>query len=64
MEQKSKLICNICQVPLEPMEASFKYLNRSFKHVVDRCPSCGQVYLPEDLVEDKMKQVEESLEEK
>jgi hypothetical protein len=46
------------------MEASFKYLNRSFKHPVDRCPSCGQIFIPEELAKGKMKQVEEALEEK
>lgn len=64
METKSKLMCNRCQVALEPIEASFSYLDRSFKHTVHRCPSCGQVYIPEDMATSKMKQVEEALEEK
>jgi hypothetical protein len=64
MEEKSKLICSRCQVALEPAEASFSYLGRSFKHMVNRCPSCGQVYIEEEMAQGKMKQVEEALEEK
>lgn len=64
MEKKSTLLCNKCNVPLKPAKATFKYLNRSFEHEVLRCPECGQIYLPEDLVREKMKKVETSLEEK
>ena len=46
------------------MEANFAYLERKFRHKVQRCPSCGQVYLPEELVKGRMRQVETSLEEK
>lgn len=58
------LTCTKCQVTLKPAKATFKYLKRSFEHEVLRCPECGQVYLPEELVKGKMKKVEISLEEK
>lgn len=64
MDTKSKLICNKCNVPLETMGATFKYLKRSFKHEVLRCPQCGQIYLPEELIKGKMADVEKALEEK
>ncbi|MEA4923080.1 MAG: hypothetical protein VB031_06885 [Eubacteriaceae bacterium] len=64
MDTKSKLICNKCNVPLVEMDATFKYLKRSFKHKVLRCPQCGQIYLPEELIKTKMADVERALEEK
>ena len=64
MAEKPTLVCNKCQVGLTPSAATFKYLKRSFQHEVLRCPECGQVYLPEELVTGKMKEVEISLEEK
>jgi uncharacterized Zn finger protein len=53
-----------CDVRLEPMEAHFTYLKRSFRHVVLRCPECGLVYISEDVAEGRMKQVETALEDK
>lgn len=64
MESNKNLICSKCKVPLEEREVSFTYLERSFRHKVQRCPSCGQVYLPEELVRGRMRQVENALEEK
>lgn len=64
MEKDKTLICNKCKVTLIEKETSFSYLDRSFRHKVQRCPSCGQVYLPEELVKGRMRQVENVLEEK
>lgn len=64
MEKKSTLICDACQVELEEMEAQFTYLDKFFHHKALRCPACGQVYLPETLVLDKMQVVEKQMEEK
>ncbi len=64
MEKNEKKICSQCDVALTPMKATFRYLKRSFEHEVLRCPSCGQVYIPEDLAKGRMAQVEASLEEK
>ncbi|MGI6721370.1 MAG: DVU_1557 family redox protein [Anaerovoracaceae bacterium] len=64
MEKKPTLICNKCQVPLEEIEAHFKYLDRQFRHPVMRCPRCGQVYIPEDLAKGRMAEVEKILEDK
>lgn len=64
MDTKSKLMCSKCNVPMEEKELTFKYLNRSFRHKVPRCPKCGQVYLPEELVKGRMAEVEKSLEDK
>lgn len=64
MEKDKTLSCSKCKVALEEKEALFSYLERSFRHKVQRCPSCGQVYLPEELVKGRMRQVENVLEEK
>ncbi len=59
-----KLICDKCNVELEMIEVSFDYLSRGFRHKVPRCPNCGQVSLPEELVEGKMADVESMIEDK
>ncbi|MDD6764205.1 MAG: hypothetical protein PUE50_01890 [Firmicutes bacterium] len=64
MEKKSTLICNKCGVPLEPIKVNFSYLGKQFEHEVDRCPECGQVYIPEELAKGRMAEVEKILEDK
>ncbi|MEG0156688.1 MAG: hypothetical protein RR626_01875 [Anaerovoracaceae bacterium] len=64
MDTKQKLRCNRCQVDLVPIEVLFRYLDREFRHPVLRCPSCGQVYIPETLAKGRMAEVEAALEEK
>lgn len=64
MEEKQTLICDKCQVELAISEVKFSYLDRSFRHKVHRCPQCGQVFIPEELVAGRMSQVEIQLEEK
>lgn len=64
MDEKSKLICDKCQVEMEKIDAQFRYISKSFRHKVLRCPQCGQVYLPEDLVTGRMAEVEKKLEDK
>ncbi len=61
---EEKLICDKCKVEMEPIDVQFKYLSRVFRHKVPRCPQCGQVSLPEELVTGKMSDVEAMIEEK
>lgn len=61
---ENELMCDRCKVAMKKIEVQFDYLNRSFRHKVPRCPECGQVSLPEDLVEGKMSDVEAMIEEK
>lgn len=61
---EEKLICDRCGVEMEMIEASFEYLSRGFRHKVPRCPVCGQVSLPEELVTGKMAEVESMSEDK
>ncbi len=58
------LICNVCQVPLEPRKTDFKYLGHSFYTDILRCPKCGQVFIPEELAKGRIAEVEKQLEDK
>lgn len=63
-EMTEKLICDRCDVEMELIEVQFRYLTRDFRYKVPRCPVCGQVSLPEELVTGKMADVEAMIEEK
>ncbi len=58
------LICDLCKIKMVMKEATFEYLGRTLKHKVLRCPSCGQVYVSEDLAKGRMSEVESLLEDK
>ncbi|MDO4176619.1 MAG: hypothetical protein Q4D99_03970 [Bacillota bacterium] len=62
--EKAEIICMKCDTNMEEMETTFSYLGRTFKHKILRCPSCGQVYVPEELAKGRMAQVESMMEEK
>ena len=64
MEKKLTLMCDRCKVELAESDLHFSYLEHDFHNKVLRCPSCGQVYLSEELVNSRVKQVETTLEEK
>lgn len=64
MEKKSILMCDACRIELKEDNVEFKYLGKSFRHKVPRCPSCGQVYLTEELVTGRICEVERQLEDK
>lgn len=59
-----KLICRRCGLELVEKEQLFHYLNFNATHPVLVCPRCGEVYLDEELVNTKIKDVEVTLEEK
>lgn len=59
-----QMICRRCQVPMEPAETYFEYLDHGFHTRLLRCPKCGEVYIPEDLARGKMAEVEQNLEDK
>lgn len=58
------LVCAKCNVPLEPGKVTVSYLGNQFPVELPRCPSCGLVYVPEDLALGKMLSVEQALEDK
>jgi len=63
-ESREKIMCAKCDVELTSMKADFQYMRFTFNREVLVCPSCGQVYLSEQLVNEKVKEVEKTFEEK
>ena len=59
-----KWMCGKCQMELQMQKIVFKYLGHSFSHDVMACPKCGKVFIPQELAEGRMAEVEETLEDK
>lgn len=59
-----RLTCGKCGVEMEEKSIELQYLKYNFTHTVPACPICGQVYLSEELVTGKMREVEKNFEEK
>jgi len=64
MESEGKLICCKCNAELENKKTTLSYMGFNFHTDLPCCPSCGQVYISEELVIGKMAEVEKDLEEK
>lgn len=58
------IICSKCNVPLEISKARFVYLERELHADVPKCPVCGQIYLSEQIVREKIAKVEKTVEDK
>jgi len=56
--------CARCDVNLVSKKTVFDYMGRSFTHEVPCCPKCGKVFIPPELAEGRMAEVEEQLEDK
>jgi predicted RNA-binding Zn-ribbon protein involved in translation (DUF1610 family) len=63
-EEQKPLICLKCNIHLESMTTVFTYMGYSFNTSMPKCPKCGQVYIPESIVDTKMAEVELQLEDK
>jgi hypothetical protein len=59
-----KIKCKKCGVYLEMIEVSAVYLGYRFPVELPGCPSCGRIYVPEDLVRTRIAELETMLEEK
>lgn len=59
-----ELICSKCNLPLEMKDVSIDYLDYHYIQKLPRCPNCGQIFISEELVDDKITNLESSLEEK
>ncbi len=57
-------LCSKCNLPLVMGKVNVSYLGSMFPVDLYRCPSCGQVFIPEDLAAGKMAEVEKLLEDK
>ena len=63
-ETGRNLICGLCNKPLKMVKTEFKYLECNFHADLPTCESCGQVYVPFDLAQNRIREVETELEDK
>jgi ribosomal protein S27AE len=56
--------CGKCKEPLVKKKTLFNYLGHTFSYEVNRCPKCGSVFIPKDLAEGRMAEVEAQMEDK
>mgnify|MGYP000123807951 CR=1 FL=1 len=63
-KKKRKWKCWKCAKELRPKKTVFSYLGHTFSHEVLACPSCGQVFIPKELAEGRIAEVEEQFEDK
>jgi hypothetical protein len=56
--------CDKCDMALEMGQVNVGYLGSMFPVDLLRCPKCGQVFIPEDVVLVTMAEVERLLEDK
>ena len=56
--------CGVCKEQLVPKKTVFSYMGRDVSHEVSQCPKCGKVFIPKELAEGRMADVEVQLEDK
>ena len=59
-----KIICCKCDLELELKKVFFKYLKHPYSSVSYVCSSCGQVFVPKELIAHQAEQIETLLEQK
>jgi hypothetical protein len=64
MAENKIIVCYKCQKELVPTKTYLSYLGHSFFADILKCPECGEVYLSEDLVKNRIADVEKQLEDK
>ena len=57
-------VCGKCGAVLERALVAVTYMGSSFEVELPRCPQCGFTYIPEELAQGKMLEVERILEDK
>jgi len=58
------MICVKCNKPLILKKTVFEYMKLSFSYDVLCCPVCGMAFIPEELANGKMAEVERMIEDK
>lgn len=62
--KQENIVCVKCGINLTLGKATLSYLGSSFPVELYKCSQCGLVYIPEELANGKMQQVEAALEDK
>lgn len=62
--EQSRILCCQCNRLLKPRKATLHYLGHDFSVTLPGCPECGQIFLSEELVNGKVAEVEQTLEDK
>ncbi|MCL2166133.1 MAG: DNA-binding protein [Clostridiales bacterium] len=57
-------LCRKCGQQLILQKVVFEYLGHSFSHELPTCPTCGKSMISGELAENKMAEVEATLEDK
>lgn len=57
-------LCRTCGEALQRLPVDITYMGSSFQVELPRCPACGYTFIPPDLAEGKMLEVERILEDK
>ncbi|SMD11571.1 DVU_1557 family redox protein [Sporomusa malonica] len=63
-QQQLNIVCVKCGIKLTLGKVTLSYLGSSFPVELYKCSACGLVYIPEELANGKMQQVEAALEDK
>lgn len=58
------ITCDQCDLVLQKQKVKLKYMKFYMETELLQCPSCGQVYIPEELAAGKILEVEKTLEDK
>ncbi|MDL2253486.1 hypothetical protein LJC49_05350 [Ruminococcaceae bacterium OttesenSCG-928-I18] len=64
VKNTENIVCDLCDLPLEPAKTVLTYMRSTFATILLRCPKCKQCYFPEDLALGQAVEVESTLEEK
>ncbi|MDR2500830.1 MAG: hypothetical protein LBD37_07115 [Treponema sp.] len=59
-----ELRCAKCAAALTPRPVLLSYMNSSFPVELPACPTCGYIFIPEDLATGRILYVERALEDK
>ena len=58
------MVCAKCNKELIPSKVNLDYLGHQVSQEFLVCPICGNLFIPEDVVTDKMQKLEDQLEDK
>lgn len=62
--EERKWKCWKCNQELVKQQVLFTYLGHTFSHDLPTCPKCRRVFIPKELAEGAIAEVEEQLEDK